>query len=43
MHTFETVMGFVYLFVVLWVLSNIADDKEEKAQSRDFPKSVEES
>jgi len=38
MHTFEMVMGFVYLFVVLWVLSNIADDKEETAQSRDFPK-----
>jgi hypothetical protein len=36
-HVFEIVMGFVYLFVVLWVLSNLADDEEEKAP-RDIPK-----
>jgi hypothetical protein len=38
MHVFEVVMGFGYLFVVWWVLSNTADDKEEKAQRRDFAK-----
>ena len=31
MHVFEVVMGFGYLFVVWWVLSNIADDEEGKA------------
>ena len=36
-HVFEIVMGFGYLFVVLWVLDNIADDEEEKAP-RDIPK-----
>ena len=29
MHVFEVVMGFGYLFVVRWVLSNLADDEEE--------------
>ncbi len=32
MHVFEVVMGFGYLLVIWWVLSNIADDKEENAQ-----------
>jgi hypothetical protein len=41
-HVFEVVMGFGYLFVVLWVLSNLADDEEEKAP-RDFPKVEKES
>jgi hypothetical protein len=36
-HVFEVVMGFGYLFVVLWVLSNLEDDEEEKVP-RDFPK-----
>ena len=29
MHVFEVVMGFGYLFVIWWVLSNMVDDKEE--------------
>ena len=37
MHVFEVVMGFAYLFVVWWVLSNLADDIEENAP-RDLPK-----
>ena len=37
MHIFEVVMGFGYFFVVWWVLSNIADDKEENAP-RDLAK-----
>ena len=37
MHVFEVVMGFGYLFVVWWVLSNLADDEEGKAP-KDFPK-----
>ena len=37
MHVFEVVMGFGYLFVVWWVLSNLADDEEGKAP-RDIPK-----
>ena len=37
MHVFEVVMGFGYLFVVWWVLSNIADDEEGKAP-RDLAK-----
>ena len=36
-HVFEVVMGFGYLFVVWWVLSNLADDIEENAP-RDLPK-----
>jgi len=32
MHVFEMGLGFCYLLVICWVLSNIADDKEEKAQ-----------
>jgi len=36
-HIFEVVMGFGYLFVVWWVLFNLADDEEEKAP-RDIPK-----
>ena len=32
MHVFEVGMGFGYLLVIWWVLSNIADDKEGKAQ-----------
>ena len=36
-HVYEVVMGFGYLFVIWWVLSNLADDEEEKAP-RDFPK-----
>jgi hypothetical protein len=36
-HVFEVVMGFGYLFVVLWVLSNLEDDEEEKVP-RDIPK-----
>ena len=38
MHVFEVVMGFGYLFVVWWVLSNLADDEEEKAPRDDIPK-----
>ena len=37
MHVFEVVMGFGYLFVVWWVLSNIADDEKGKAP-RDLAK-----
>ena len=37
MHVFEVVMGFGYLFVVWWVLSNIADGEEGKAP-RDLAK-----
>jgi hypothetical protein len=29
MHVFEAGLGFGYLFVIWWVLSNLADDKEE--------------
>ena len=32
MHIFEAGLGAGYLFVIWWVLSNIADDKEEKGQ-----------
>ncbi len=36
MHVLEMgVMGLTYLLVVVWVLSNLADDKEVKTQ-RDF-------
>jgi hypothetical protein len=43
MHVFEMgVMGFAYLFAILWVLSNVADDKVEKTQ-RDFRKADKES
>ena len=36
MHVLEMgVLGFTYLFVIGWVLSNLADDKEVKTQ-RDF-------
>ena len=37
MHVFEVVMGLGYLFVVWWVLSNIADD-EEGIAPRDLAK-----
>ena len=37
MLVFEVVMGLGYLYVVLWVLSNVADDEEENAP-RDIPK-----
>jgi hypothetical protein len=38
MHVFEMgVSGVAYLFVIWWVFSNLADDKEEKTQ-RDFGK-----
>ena len=37
MHVFEAAMGFGYLLIIWWVLSNIADDKEGKAP-RDLPK-----
>jgi hypothetical protein len=37
MLVFEVVMGFGYLFVVWWVLSNLPDDEEESAP-RDTPK-----
>jgi len=37
MHVFEVGLGFGYLLVVWWVLSNIADDIEENAP-RDLPK-----
>ena len=36
-HIFEVVMGFGYLFLDWWVLSNLADDEEEKAP-RDLAK-----
>ena len=36
-HVYEVVMGFGYLYVIWWVLSNIAHDEEEKAP-RDAPK-----
>jgi len=32
MHIFEMGLGLAYLFVIWWVLSNLAYDKEEKAQ-----------
>jgi len=37
MHVFEVGLGAGYVFVIWWVLSNIADDKEGKAP-RDLPK-----
>ena len=42
MQVFEVGMGFVYLFVVWWVLSNLADDEEANAP-RDIPKVEKES
>ena len=32
MHVFEAGLGVGYLFIIWWVLSNMAEDKEQKAQ-----------
>jgi len=42
MHVFEVGMVFGYLFVVWWVVSNLADDEEGKAP-RDLAKADKES